>query len=276
MKKLLTLILSLSIISCSNDNYKNAEELYNQGIIEKSKHILKKATLSALKVKKDNSQFFEAQLLIKKIDSVNYLWHNYNINQIREIKAESLKKLNEKIKNDSLNDLEIKQLTKERLKLKELKKKENLKSLKKLKKNFDDISGINWYNQPYFTHYTNTNLTSIYMGEKGSSKWLILKMSYKGNDWIFFDKAILSYDGNSKTIPFNEYDDKKTEIGNGDVWEWIDVSITKDLEVFLRKFANSKKAKMRLTGKYTKTRTLTYNERQGILDVLNGYDALNN
>jgi hypothetical protein len=46
------------------------------------------------------------------------------------------------------------------------------------------------------------------------------------------------------------------------------------LEIFLREFAKSKNAKMRLSGKYTKTRTLTYNEREGILDVLNGYDAL--
>ena len=32
---------------------------------------------------------------------------------------------------------------------------------------------------------------------------------------------------------------------------------------------------MRFSGKYTKTRTLTYNERKGIIDVLNGYDVLN-
>ena len=80
--------------------------------------------------------------------------------------------------------------------------------MNKLKKKFDDVSGITWYKQPYFTHYSNTNLTSIYMGVKGSSKWLILTMSYKGDDWIFFDDAILSYDGNSKTISFDKYNFK--------------------------------------------------------------------
>ena len=49
-------------------------------------------------------------------------------------------------------------------------KADKLKALKKLKKKHDDVSGITWYKQPYFTHYTNTNLTSIYMGDNGSSR----------------------------------------------------------------------------------------------------------
>jgi hypothetical protein len=156
----------------------------------------------------------------------------------------------------------------------EKEKQEKLKALNKLRKKYDDVSDITWYKQPYFTHYTNTNLTSIYMGESGNSRWLRLMMSYQGDDWIFFESAYLSYDGNTKEIIFDKYDDKKTENSGGGVWEWIDLTVTKDVESFLREFAKSKNAKMRLSGKYTKTRTLTYNERQGILDVLNGYDAL--
>ncbi len=156
----------------------------------------------------------------------------------------------------------------------EKERQEKLKALKKLRKKYDDVSDITWYKQPYFTHYTNTNLTSIYMGESGNHRWLRLMMSYKGDVWIFFERAYLSYDGNTKEIVFNEYEDKKTENSGDGVWEWIDLTVTKDVESFLREFAKSKNAKMRLSGKYTKTRTLTYNERKGILDVLNGYDAL--
>lgn len=152
-------------------------------------------------------------------------------------------------------------------------KEEKLRALKKLKKKYDDVSGITWYKQPYFIHYNNRNLTSLYFGDDGNKIWLRLKMSYAGDDWIFFEKAYLSYDGNTKEVVFDEYDDKETDNGGG-VWEWIDVSVSKDLESFLRKFAKSKSAKMRLTGKYTRTRNLTWNERQGIRDVLNGYDAL--
>jgi len=156
----------------------------------------------------------------------------------------------------------------------EKEKQQKLKALKKLKKEYDDVADVTWYRNPYFTHYNNINLTSVYFGSKGKSKWLRLKMSYKGDDWIFFERAYLSYDGNTKEIIFNKYDDKKTENSGGGVWEWIDVSVSSDVEKFLRGFAKSKNAKMRLSGKYTKTRSLTWNEKHGIIDVLNGYDAI--
>jgi outer membrane murein-binding lipoprotein Lpp len=164
----------------------------------------------------------------------------------------------------------------EDVRIAELEKSEKLKALNKLKKKVDDISGITWYQQSNFTHYNNSNLTSIYLGENGNNRWLRIKMSYKGDDWIFFDKAFLSYEGNTIEVLFDDYEDKESDNAGGYVWEWIDLNLTSDVEAFLRKFANSTDAKMRLSGKYTKTRTLSKNERQGILDVLNGYDALEN
>jgi hypothetical protein len=174
---------------------------------------------------------------------------------------------------DKVIAIEKKRKEEARLKA-EREKQEKLKALNKLRKNHDDVSGNTWYKNPYFTHYNNKYLTSIYLGQSGSSEWLRLKMSYTGDDWIFFENAYLSYDGNTKEIPFDKYDNKETDHDGGVVWEWIDVSVSSDVEAFLREFAKSKNAKMRLTGKYTKTRTLTYNERRGILDVLKGYDAL--
>lgn len=155
----------------------------------------------------------------------------------------------------------------------EIERNKKLHALNKLKKKYDDVSGITWYEQPYFTHYTNTNLTSIYIGDNGTSKWLNIRMTYKGDDWIFFEHAYLSYDGFTKEIQFNEYDDKDSDNDTA-VWEWIDLTVTTEIENFLHDFAKSNNAKMRLSGKYTRTRNLTWNERQGILDVLNGFDAL--
>jgi len=153
---------------------------------------------------------------------------------------------------------------------------QRLKSLKKLKKNHDDVSGVTWYKNPYFSHYYSEHKTSIYFGDDGNSKWLRLRMSYGGDDWIFFERAFLSYDGNTMEIKFDKYRDKETDNGSGSVWEWIDVSVSKDLETFLRDYSKSKNAKMRLSGKYTQTRTLSWEERQGLRDVLAGYDALKN
>jgi hypothetical protein len=165
---------------------------------------------------------------------------------------------------------EEKKLEEERL------KQEKLASLNKLTKKHDDVSGFTFYFQPYFEHYTNTNLTSIYIAKQDSSIWLNLRMSYKGKNWIFFENAYLSYEGNTIAIPFNRFEDKDSDNGGGSVWEYLDAAVTDDILIFLRKFAYSTDAKMRLSGKYTETRTLTWNERQGIIDVLNGYDALKN
>lgn len=148
-------------------------------------------------------------------------------------------------------------------------------SLTKLKKEYDDIRDITWYYQRYFTHYTNVNRTSLYIGHtKGLSPSIRLKMSYMGDDWIFFENAYLSYDGNTKEIFFDRYKERKSDNGDGDVWEWLDVSINDNDIAWFKSFAASPNAKMRLTGKYTNTRTLTSQERQGILDIIAGYEYL--
>lgn len=164
---------------------------------------------------------------------------------------------------------------KERLAKIEREKKERLKSLKRLKKDHDDVSNITWYKQPYYTHYANTNLLSVYIGKSQTNVWLRLKISYSGDDWLFFESVYLSHDGNTKQVFFDRYQNKKTDNSGGGVWEWIDISVEEDMESYLREFADAKKPKIRLVGKYNKTRNLTYNERRGLQNVLKGYDALN-
>lgn len=161
------------------------------------------------------------------------------------------------------------------LKYEETEKQKRLASLNKLKKDVDTVSGTTWYENPYFKHYNNRNYVSLYFGDEKSSIFLRLKMSYYGEDWLFFEKAYLSYDGNTIEIPFDEYKDKKSD-NDTKVWEWLDVSVTSDILVYLRDFAKSKDAKVRFSGKYSQTRTLSENERQGLIDVINGYDVLLN
>lgn len=155
----------------------------------------------------------------------------------------------------------------------------------RLKKTVDEILGITWYKQPYFEHFNWDNGISIYLGDNGAQQWLRLKMSYGSDNWIFFENAYLSYDGNTIEVFFDESDDKKTKVGNYTnfgwanrvmVSEWIDVPVTESVEKFLREFAKSPNAKMRLSGKYTKTRLITDSERKGIVVVLNAYDVFIN
>lgn len=153
---------------------------------------------------------------------------------------------------------------------------EKLSCLNSLQKNVDDVSGTTWYKTKTFRHDVNRTRTSIYIGKTSSSTWLRLKMSYGGDDWIFFEDAYLSYDGNTYKIPFNKYKDKKTDNAYGDVWEWIDVPVDEALHSYLLEFANGKSQKMRLSGKYSETRTLSVAEIKGIQQVLIGYEILKN
>lgn len=154
-----------------------------------------------------------------------------------------------------------------------VKRAKRMKAVDKLKKEYDDITGITWYYNPYFTHYNNMNKTSIYMGQDGDHIWLRLKMSYTGENWIFFEKAYLSYDGRTKEVKFDKYSDKKSD-NDTRVWEWIDVPVSDELLSFLKDMDRAKDVKMRLSGKYTETRNLTRNEIEAIGDVLLAYDVL--
>lgn len=160
----------------------------------------------------------------------------------------------------------------EKLRLEEEKKR--MSAVSKLKKKYDDVSGVTWYENPYFTHYNNSNHTSLYIGEKEGQVWLRLKMSYYGDSWIFFDYAYLSYDGKTHQIEFDKYRDKKTE-NDSSTWEWIDVNVDDLTLKFLKDMINGKVLKMRLSGKYTNTRNLSPTEVKAMKDVLLAYDVLN-
>lgn len=153
-------------------------------------------------------------------------------------------------------------------------KAKRMQAVNKLKKKHDDVSGITWYYNPYFTHYNNSNHFSIYMGKRDTGKpWLNLMMSYYGDGWIFFEHAYLSYDGNTIEIPFDKYEDKETE-NDTSCWEWLNMSVSDTVLAFLRKMVNGESVKMRLSGKYEKTRNLTKSEIDGVRDVLLAYDVL--
>ena len=271
MKKILLFVLVIFLTSCVS---KERETELNKEIIE-----LK----SKLDACKNGADKLHARMKLSydksNISNCKYIYKEMETNHPDSPLFSEVKSIYDKIITKEVKEAkEVKRLADIKAKnIKDAIEKENkikLKALKKLKKKDDDVAGITWYSQPYFTHYTNRFLTSIQIGSTGTGQWLNLMMSYKGDDWIFFEYAYLSYDGNTKNISFNKYDNKETDNGNGSVWEWITISVDKDLEDFLREFAKSKNAKMRFVGKYSKTRTLTRNERQGIIDVLNGYDAL--
>lgn len=208
----------------------------------------------------------------KLCSNIDGLYKSGDIYELKSIKDKLEKYHPESKEYKVVKDL-ISKYEKEQQEEAEAEKKKRLQAVSRLRKKYDDINHITWYENPYFRHYTNTNYTSIYIGQNESSIWLRLMMSYEGEDWIFFESAYLSYDGNTFNIPFDKYRDKKTE-NDTRVWEWIDVRVSDDLLAFLRKMVNGKSVKMRLSGKYTNTRKLTNTEIKAIKDVLLAYDVL--
>lgn len=279
---LLLFVIVFGLVSCGVN-----QDIYKQVVSENEQLVNDKEKLS-----KEKEQLIkENEMLMKKLDELENNAERL-LSKIKlyyeEKKYDGVKSEYENLKSRHFDSpefqeasviynkvIETEKAEKEKQKLEEEKlKQQRLTSLNKLKKETDDVSGITWYRQSYFTHYNNKNLTSIYMGQKDDSIWLRLRMSFEGDNWIFFEHAYLSYEGNTIEIAFDEYDEKESDNNGGSVWEWIDVQVTNDILKFLRNCMNSPEAKMRLSGKYTKTRTLTENERKGIIDIINGYDAL--
>lgn len=144
-----------------------------------------------------------------------------------------------------------------------------------LNKTHDDISGITWHTQKHFKHYADVNAVSASIGEKkGEKPWVVLEMSYVSEDWLFFKNVYLSYDGNTMEVPFDEYANKKTDIIEGGIVEWISVMPDMKLISFLEDLGKSPNAKVRYSGKYIKDRRLSSDERKGLVDVAQTYKSM--
>lgn len=273
MIKVLFLIFSVAVLSACGSRKARYEA--DVAALRDSVHMLEQHIV-ALNNELDSYRNSPAKLLARmqhnyeknQYDSINHIY-NLLVKYHPESKAaHDAKIILDKVETERARVAAAQKAAEERA------KQERMKAVTKLKKEYDDVSGITWYYQRYFTHYNNTNRTSIYIGQNIST-WLRLKMSYYGSDWIFFDHAYLSYDGTTIEIPFNEYRDKETD--NTDmVWEWIDVPVSDELLGHLRAMCNAKSVKMRLSGKYTNTRVLSKQEINGIKDILLAYDVLEN
>lgn len=155
----------------------------------------------------------------------------------------------------------------------EVEKAKRMQAVNVLRKKHDDVSGMTWY----FSKKARNSGTycQLYLGKgEGGDVYLRLQMQYHGDDWIFFNQAYLSYDGNTREIEFNKYKDKETDVSGG-VWEWIDVNVDDELP-FIKKMVNGNSVKWRLEGRYTETRKFSAQEIAGMKEVLLAYDVLKN
>lgn len=261
LKIIVAFSLLLSLLSCGGPTSTD----YNKAVAE-----VKMLRDSLDLVKKElNAYMYSPSKLCANID---VLYKADSLQSLQNIAAELAKYHPEskelKEVNSMISDIEARR---HRIAAEETSKR--MRAVDKLKKNYDDVSGITWYQNPYFVHYNNSNLLSMYIGKSEDNVWLRLVMSYEGEDWIFFENAYLSYEGNTREIIFDKFRDKKSDHDTR-VWEWIDVSVDEETLGFIQNFANGKSPKMRLTGKYSKTRNISNKEINALKDILLAYDVL--
>lgn len=171
------------------------------------------------------------------------------------------------------------QVTKEaeRKKLEE-EKQERLSVVKSLRKKYDDVQDITWYSNPYFIHYNNTNLVSLYIGESATKVWLRLKISIYNcddDDWIFFNRAYLWYDGNLQELEYESLSDHHWDNTADCKWEWCDLKVRESDLLFLQKLIYGKTVKVQLRGREkVETRTLSDEEISAIKVMITAYKVL--
>ncbi|PKK35114.1 hypothetical protein BWI96_18855 [Siphonobacter sp. SORGH_AS_0500] len=144
------------------------------------------------------------------------------------------------------------------------------KALKPLRKSYDEFKKIGWYYAPNGFRYKSDNQVSAYMGKEGENIWLRFVVAYSGDDWLFVKGCKILTDKNDyDIIPENDFE---RDNAGGDVWEWIDETMTPTYFSMLEDISTSKKAKIRYNGnQYYHDRNITQREKQAIATILKAY-----
>lgn len=134
----------------------------------------------------------------------------------------------------------------------------------------DEFSSYSYIETNKFKHYVNKNLISIYLSQDEYECTPFLKLSYTGYDWLFFEDVVLKSGDDILDVPFNPYKDKETDRGSV-VWEWLNMRASTDVIDFLENASNKGDLRIRLSGKYSKDRTVSKKEISALKDMIQLY-----
>ena len=241
----------------------------------------------------------------KKLQALNlYLKvanHRYDIDEIAQRKASSLKKVlvNTELKKayqqaQAKRYAEAAKIIRQAMKVlpsdskldealatykQQFAKQQRAEALSRMRGRYDSFNDITWYRDYSSPTYLNQNGFFLYFGSSGGSATsLHLKMQYFADDWLFIDKAAVNVDGETLLLSETSFE----RDNNSTIWEWQDVTIIGDIsnEIVLgrdvlEKIAHSKSAVVRYTGsQYYHDQYISSNQKRAMLNVLEAYDAL--
>ncbi len=165
--------------------------------------------------------------------------------------------------------------------LAELEKEEQQRALQQalasLKTQRDRVEGVTWYKPSTYPYYADSRSYVLpYIGTTGSNTWLRLDFHYTGNDWLFFNKIIISVDGRTYTKTYGHFDVERDNSG-GKVWEWVDISPSNSDIEMLKKIVDSKETTVRFKGdNYHYDFTIGRADKTAINQVLIAYEGFKN
>ena len=277
------LIIVLLVIGINkaalNTEYDLALKAYKQRDLDKAHHYIT-MVYNSDKNFRDVKEYYKKikyDYQIKKGDEF-FKEQNYNSakNEYKTaLEISNTDEINEKIK---LADNEIKKIELAKKAKIEAEKKAKAAKINKLKQNmrfrYDKVEDITFIQDKTSSRYVDTNSFFLYIAKfkTGSNIWL--RISYTGDDWIFFDTITFNIDGQKKDIYLNYYDVVRDN-NNGVVWEYINLKYD-DNKDLINEIIKSKSAIMRLSGKnYHHDKTISNSEKQALKRVLEYYNIIN-
>ena len=265
LKKFIKIFLIIILFSSCNNKSGTQNKIFNESSdsinnkLEPKSEQLFKNSVSYY----DNKQFEESkkELLILK--------HKFpNSNEIT--------KVNNLLKNIDL-EFEKATIQEQLIEKEEREKKKNkfLEATKDLRKKTDDLEGTSWYQDKTSPTYINRNGFYLYIASSSFNyPSLRLKIQFTDDNWLFIKKYQIFIDGTKYSIE-PEYDEIKRDNGNGNIWEWLDISVGKDEFEILTAISYGKDVKIRyVSDKYHKDKTLSIEEKKAIKNILDIYSKI--
>lgn len=142
-----------------------------------------------------------------------------------------------------------------------------------LKKEYDKVQGITWYEPKARPYYADTRSYILpYIGMQNGNAWLRLVYWYTGDDWIFFENVTVMVDGKKYYEIFGHFGTERDNDG-GYVWEYVDKEAdATDIEM-LKAIASSKETIVRFQGdNYHYDLTVSASDKKAIKEVLTAYE----
>lgn len=145
-----------------------------------------------------------------------------------------------------------------------------------LREEYDAVEDLTWYFPSTFPEYADTRSYMLpYIAKLDYTAFLKLRFLYTGDDWVFFDRVIISVDEETYRKSFDYFDIHR---GNDtEVWEYIDINPTPEDMRILNDIVNSETTIVRFQGDEHKyDLTIDSDDKAAIGEVINAYNALVN